>query len=283
MQFWVSFQPSLQCWPCWLLQPLQGQTCLWLQERGWWRKAAPGSCPAWPPSLPPSHSHLARCEGAASVEADSDFACKKRCWGQMATHRHTGGGKGGGSQWKFYFFQAPGQREQRTPRHQLHQAADSGPAPDAPFSFPQRSSRGSKHDPNLGWTPQHVHTRVPGKGKARRFCKACSSCPVVPSYHVPASQDDSQLGPFTPGDRPLYSVTEWRLSLLVESHPRNGHVLREDGQPLPLRLPPDTLCQPADALCRSLRGLLHQFPVLPFQLPLPGTPHPGKLCQSQIT
>ncbi|XP_074899900.1 uncharacterized protein LOC142038371 isoform X2 [Buteo buteo] len=61
----------------------------------------------------------------------------------------------------------------------------------------------------------------------------------------------------------------------AESHARDGHVLREDGQPLPLRLAPDTLRQPADALRRPLRRLLHQLPLLPLQLPLPSTPCPG--------
>ncbi|XP_067168655.1 5'-nucleotidase domain-containing protein 4-like isoform X2 [Apteryx mantelli] len=58
----------------------------------------------------------------------------------------------------------------------------------------------------------------------------------------------------------------------AESHARDGHVLREDGQPLPLRLAPDALRQPADALRRPLRRLLHQLPLLPLQLPLPSGP-----------
>lgn len=37
--------------------------------------------------------------------------------------------------------------------------------------------------------------------------------------------------------------------LLVESDPRHGHVLRDDGEPLPQRLSADPVCQPGDALC----------------------------------
>lgn len=68
-----------------------------------------------------------------------------------------------------------------------------------------------------------------------------------------------------------------RPAVPTESHTRDGYVLREDGQPLPLRLAPDAVCQPADALRGPLRRLLPQLPLLPLQLPLPGTLRPGTL------
>lgn len=68
-----------------------------------------------------------------------------------------------------------------------------------------------------------------------------------------------------------------RPAVPAESHTRDGYVLREDGQPLPLRLAPDAVCQPADALRGPLRRLLPQLPLLPLQLPLPGTLRPGTL------
>ncbi|XP_054197425.1 5'-nucleotidase domain-containing protein 4 isoform X21 [Homo sapiens] len=51
-----------------------------------------------------------------------------------------------------------------------------------------------------------------------------------------------------------------------------GPVLQHHGQLVPLRFPPDTLLQPADALCRPLHCRLPRLPVLPSELSSLGRP-----------
>lgn len=54
------------------------------------------------------------------------------------------------------------------------------------------------------------------------------------------------------------------MGSLPASLPGAGPVLQRDGQPVPLRLPPDALLQPYDALRRPLHGHLPQLPVPPL-------------------
>lgn len=72
------------------------------------------------------------------------------------------------------------------------------------------------------------------------------------------------------------------LFMFAARYPQNGHVLWPDGQPSAQRLQTDTVCQPADALCRSIFLHLPQSVALPFQLPFHGSPSPGQSSPSPI-